>query len=191
MHLALTRTRATILILVLILCVSCSVKEHHQTLAFFFDGVPDPNLSAQTVEERAVENDSAPDDRAVDEGRNASKQQVQSVHSPYQERACDSCHDRSSSSFLTAPADELCFLCHDSEPFEMAYVHGPVAVAACTACHQPHQSKEPYLLLNPVMDVCMSCHAKADVEQNDNHDMETVCTECHNPHSGEDPYLMW
>ena len=191
MHTALTRTKTTILILVLTLFVSCSVEQHHQTLAFFFDGVPDPTTVEQAVEEQTIEKDSAPEDQPVGVNRKAAQQQVLSVHPPYQDRECDSCHDRSSASFLTAPADELCFLCHDSEPFEMAYVHGPVAVAACTACHQPHQSKEPYLLLNPVMDVCMSCHAKADVEQNDNHDMETVCTECHNPHSGEDPYLMW
>ena len=162
-------------------------------LTFFFDGVPEPGASVALadVKQRVHTVKEAETAEESERAARTSTSPYVSVHPPYQERACEDCHDRTSVTFLVMDAKQLCFLCHDSSEFEGPYVHGPVAVGDCVVCHHPHQSRQEHLLLGPVRDLCLSCHRAEDVYANENHVDVENCLDCHNPHAGEDEMLMW
>lgn len=181
-------------ILLMSLQWGCSPEARHKTLVFFFDGVEMEEGERPVVdpcEPVAV----FPTDAEVTPGETVGTVVSQpptnlSQHPPYVDRACGECHQRKAANATSAFGGALCFDCHDASAFEFDYMHGPAAVGACTQCHHPHVGKFEFLLNDPVIDVCLSCHDRADVQQNENHDMETVCTECHNPHGGSDPFFF-
>lgn len=86
-------------------------------------------------------------------------------HVPVAEGLCTFCHDPHQSenpNQLLMPATaELCFSCHDDEPFRGDTVHGPVAEGACLKCHDPHTSEHYSQLRTEAPDLCFGCHNRA------------------------------
>lgn len=73
---------------------------------------------------------------------------------------------------LIAPADELCFTCHEKS--DEKFLHGPYAQGNCVVCHSPHSSDWPDQLRAPVQDLCMGCHVRARLKVDDQKRTATV-----------------
>ena len=169
--------------------VSCSPKLSNNVLTFFFDGVP-PNdtLKHEKGRDPKFENSSSEVFRSepVEVNNNYT------VHYPYKEKECFSCHDEKSKSELIMPQPDLCYTCHDDYSKKFKYVHGPVATGYCTSCHNPHMSKEKKLLIRSGQQICLNCHESKSVFKNVVHkDIgDSECTLCHNPHGGENRFIL-
>jgi predicted CXXCH cytochrome family protein len=83
------------------------------------------------------------------------KDQATVVHGPYEQGACDACHERADARD-PGPArvtNETCLGCHDefsgSAPVKVGKGKShPSNKGNCTACHNPHNSKKKKLLLS-------------------------------------------
>ena len=168
---------------------SCSPQKSYVLLSFFFDGVPDPNISELVV---------FPDSILVADTSNviiASNIVVRPLfvsHAPYSERKCGNCHDRGNMGKTIEPQPQLCYKCHNNFEKEYKSTHGPVGGGHCTACHEPHKSKSENLLISPAQKLCISCHDSSLVYNSDFHvdNLITECLECHNPHGGENRFVL-
>ncbi|NOY60272.1 MAG: hypothetical protein GXO75_15285 [Calditrichaeota bacterium] len=168
--------------------LACSSGNRYKWLSFFFDDVPNPNAKiAKTDSLQADSSKSAFNARQIRPSK-----PLYIFHAPYQEKACDDCHDLAYSSRLLQPQPQLCYQCHEDFKEQFAVLHGPVASGHCTACHNPHMAKNKKLLKRKGQQLCLYCHELSDILKNDVHqDIDnTDCTECHNPHGGEDEYLL-
>jgi predicted CXXCH cytochrome family protein len=113
---------------------------------------------------------------------------------------CETCHQTDTTPHpqkgkktfkLTQDPPDLCFTCHDRDAFSKSDVHSPVQSGMCTACHNPHSSDQPKLLVQPMKELCQTCHA-------DHVDFKVVhgpvaageCTLCHTPHSSDTKKLL-
>lgn len=192
----------------------CSSPRSRRILSALFDGVP-----ARTV----APPDSADTRKArTQTGRPATRDSVAAafvLHSPFEDRECDGCHnlpDRSTraagrsgmpsfndgahgASRLILPRDELCFECHDDLSAEYAeenelMIHSPVEDGECLECHQPHRSRNAYLLrAKPVKTLCFGCHDDTIPEGEYGHpvlDDNEKCTDCHEPHLSKNEFLL-
>lgn len=121
------------------------------------------------------------------------------VHSPVADGDCTSCHQphgyTAETSLKGDGLKNLCLMCHDGFEPEETYVHGPVAVGACLVCHDPHQSDEPFQLLKPQTELCLSCHESFAAGLNSApvvHPpvMYESCTSCHKPHQSKHLFLL-
>ncbi|PLX86904.1 MAG: cytochrome C [Desulfuromonas sp.] len=121
------------------------------------------------------------------------------IHAPVASGECLICHQphgRTAETTLKGDGlKNLCLMCHDGFDPELEYVHGPVAVGACTVCHDPHQSDQPFRLLKPVKQLCLSCHQNfaeglmaAPVVHPPVRDED--CTSCHLPHQSRHLFLL-
>jgi len=168
--------------------LSCDETQRHETLSFFFDGVPP--LGGEDVN----------DVNSPDKGRRRLAQGKESsftVHEP--SKVCANCHDMtkiprwSTPEFVKEPL-QLCYDCHPGSNYSgsVDYVHGPVAIGDCMRCHNPHRSKQKHLLKLPVPDVCYQCHEKADIESIPDHSTELLseCLKCHVGHSSSERGLL-
>jgi len=157
-------TTRLFLILVLVCSfVSCTQEKRYRVLSFFFDGVPSYEQSAASDSQPQNSTMLREEQLVTGEMETTSTElnnQSEVVHEPFRERACESCHQRSATSFLSEQGSDLCFQCHDYSPFKAAYVHGPVAVGACTFCHHPHRSFQASLLQKPVRELCLSVNRR-------------------------------
>lgn len=171
------------LLLVAWLSVSaCSIEKHHEVLSLFFDGVPLPNNAVDST------------------GQRIGPPRVVSVHAPFSDASCDSCH-KATFSFGTVgrgagtklPDSGVCVSCHESVADEHELMHAPVITNACLWCHDPHQSFHESLLKEAPIQLCTQCHA-ADTLDNKrvpaHSDGVTSCTECHSGHGGPEPYFL-
>lgn len=91
-------------------------------------------------------------------------------------------------SYLTGPADQLCWTCHgDLGPLRSdTYQHQPFAEGRCTDCHDPHASDERVLLKMNARELCKTCHPMgAELNRSQTHPpaAQWFCTNCHNPHA--------
>ncbi|MEN8251003.1 MAG: hypothetical protein ABFS32_18870 [Bacteroidota bacterium] len=68
----------------MLILAACSVQEHYHTLAFFFDGVPNPIEESKTI---VVDSTITLADSTIIE---KSKQPTLFVHLPYREKKCAS-----------------------------------------------------------------------------------------------------
>ncbi len=122
------------------------------------------------------------------------------VHSPVAEGDCLSCHQPhgSANRYLLPVGDnlsELCFGCHDGEPFRRQFMHGPSAVGACTQCHSPHEADRKALLKQSIRDTCLNCHKDfaghlqaASVIHPPV--AKGACTDCHDPHASSADFVL-
>ncbi len=172
-------------LLILIILVSCSPETKYGVLSFFFDGVPDPHKTEKTKDSANV---SKPEKELV--AKNAIKTLV--MHPPYEEKACDGCHQMNNSYKLKSKQPDLCYTCHESFESKFKVVHGPVASGYCTECHSPHSSDFKKLLVSDNQKLCFKCHQQSDVLSNDVHSGigDTKCWDCHNPHGGTERTLQ-
>jgi predicted CXXCH cytochrome family protein len=76
------------------------------------------------------------------------------VHGPYQQGACDTCHERADARDpgVAKATDETCLACHDEFAGKAPVRIGkgkshPGGKGACTTCHNPHNSRKPKLLM--------------------------------------------
>ncbi len=182
----------------MVLAVSCDEVQRHDTLSFFFDGVPplDPNLVEVDGQTRRL---GALDPNEAD----GTKQTVSgSTHEPRKD--CTNCHERATGSLfnrerkLIAPIPKLCYDCHSKDttpgksPIYATTVHGPVAIGQCLLCHNPHRSKHEALLLKAQPDLCYDCHDKGDIKTIRGHAtlLGSRCSDCHEPHASTEQSLL-
>jgi predicted CXXCH cytochrome family protein len=175
--------------ILLILQSGCSSTQNYKTLTFFFDGVPEPEieLTGQKLDSLA-----RADSTALAQNMVSAQKPLMYYHSPYQEKDCASCHDKSTMGKFTNPQPELCYQCHDDFKNTYKVLHGPVAGGQCTACHNPHQSENENLLTRTGQSLCLYCHESNLVMALEEHKeiQDANCTDCHNPHGGENKYNL-
>jgi predicted CXXCH cytochrome family protein len=82
------------------------------------------------------------------------KEEATVVHGPYEQGACETCHERADASNpgQARVSNETCLACHDEFSGKAPVRVGkgkshPVAKAACITCHNPHNAKKKKLLL--------------------------------------------
>ncbi len=127
--------------------------------------------------------------------------------------SCLSCHNPQAEPkyLVKKPDTELCFSCHAEQKEDWSVrknIHGPVNTGNCAICHSPHASENPFNLVQPSWDLCVSCHVGKDTGRHiiagyvysDSHPTrgkpdplspgkEMSCTSCHNPHASDYPKL--
>jgi len=170
-----------------ILFLSCSIKEKHDILKFFFDGVPP---LGQNNNRDGLPNADFRATSQVPEGP------VWYVHEPRKD--CTNCHDKNKQrsmpgqTFLKVTIPELCYQCHSNYTKSYRYVHGPVAVGQCLYCHNPHASKIKALLIEPEPQLCYRCHDQFSIELVPAHFSKrmSMCSVCHNPHASSISTLL-
>jgi len=115
------------------------------------------------------------------------------VHSPLADGDCIGCHNPHTSNFdmlMAAPADTICYTCHDSVvPEDAKSVHQVVIDGQCTLCHDPHASENEFNLLKKGSELCYECHQEmADKVEKNKYTHPPVredCLGCHNAHSSD------
>ena len=181
--------RIGILFLLILILISCSPSKSNRVVSFFFDGVPVKD-STRTVRNSGSESDSLNSDvfRASPIVSNSGY----TVHYPYRENDCYSCHDEKSKSELILPQPDLCYTCHDDFSTKYKYVHGPVSSGYCTSCHNAHMSKGKKLLIRTGQNLCLFCHDSGPLLKTETHKdiADSECILCHNPHGGEDRFIL-
>lgn len=113
------------------------------------------------------------------------------VHSPLADGDCVGCHNPHTSNFemlMAAPAESICYTCHDSVvPDGAKSVHKVVADGQCTLCHDPHASENEFNLLKKDSELCSKCHqelAGRIKEAKYSHPpVRENCLECHAAHA--------
>ena len=91
---------------------------------------------------------------------------------------------------MAAPADTICYTCHDSVvPEDAKSVHQVVIDGQCTLCHDPHASENEFNLLKKGSELCYECHQEmADKVEKNKYTHPPVredCLGCHNAHSSD------
>jgi predicted CXXCH cytochrome family protein len=167
-------------------CVS-TPEQRYRVLSFFFDGVPPPAGAEIAL---IPEQPGLPGELEVARARPVKARYT--LHEPYSDKSCDQCHSSRYSNRLVAPAEELCWSCHDPEDFPGEVVHGPVSAGACAQCHDPHRSIHDSLLVESESDLCASCHDQSTFAQIEKHREEEGdhCIRCHDPHAADREYML-
>ena len=175
----------------LLLVLSCNEAKRHETLVFFFDGVPP--LTGEL--EGAAYADSLDPNAPPDPNR--PPEIVWYQHEP--SLGCEACHgDRKKRGFsrqvnLVAPLPDLCYQCHDELRDLPGDVHGPVAIGACTFCHEPHRTVNKHLLKKPAPELCYQCHEAEVIAFFDSKHADPSyenCNQCHEGHASENSGLL-
>jgi len=180
-----------VVFMVLLLLEACNPVTSHQTLSYFFDGVPVPEKHGTVVvtQKQGVEQ---PTQVVPSKDAGQENHLAVSFHPDFKDKACDKCHDVEHSNRLKHRQPELCYQCHKS--FETRYkkLHGPVAAGFCSTCHDSHKSEHKALLKMPIRKVCQHCHEPGDVGKNEAHSaISTVeCLTCHNSHGGDSRNML-
>ncbi len=131
------------------------------------------------------------------------------VHGPASVWSCLTCHDPDAEpEYATLkPDSDQCFQCHTEQKNDWTakkFIHGPVNIGKCAICHSPHASFNPFNLVKPSWNLCVSCHAdRADGKHvltgwfhKEGHPTrgkpdpirkgkKLSCASCHNPHASD------
>ncbi|MHB8835767.1 MAG: cytochrome c3 family protein [Candidatus Methylomirabilia bacterium] len=143
-----------------------------------------------------------------------------SVHPPFDEDDCTSCHVEHGDEgrlLLAEEGNALCEGCHESADAGFLKAHGGVrgTKVVCTSCHDPHRSTEEHLLLpnrhrplafglcnpchrfdgkllKPVRELCLGCHDGLEFARRISHRpvKRGECLACHDPHVSRQPSLL-
>jgi predicted CXXCH cytochrome family protein len=165
----------------------CSIEKHHELLSFFFDGVPEPVAYGP----EAAGGGPGP-------GGRVAASQIVSSHSAFTERRCEDCHGETGGFGLVVTGfSELdatvCRNCHGEIQGAYPRTHGPVAARECLWCHWPHESPNPYLLVEAPPDLCLGCHGfelRGLPQPPEHEDLGRDCLDCHRGHGSERPYFL-
>lgn len=115
------------------------------------------------------------------------------VHTPLADGDCVGCHNPHTSAYamlMSAPADKICYSCHESVVSENAKsVHEVVAEGECISCHDPHASDNEMNLLKKGSELCYECHDElAERIQQNKYSHPPVredCLGCHAAHASD------
>ncbi len=113
-------------------------------------------------------------------------------HSVFKEGKCSPCHNPHSSDMsklLKEPGNDLCYSCHDREPFQRTFVHKPLQETGCLSCHAPHASDYQDQLSSSPDEVCLNCHPMNQglIESHKGYEIKGEhCLMCHDPHSSNE-----
>ncbi len=119
-----------------------------------------------------------------------------SVHGPFDEGECDTCHDGRADKIEEDGESALCFGCHDEieDLVKSAKVsHDALEVGSCIDCHTPHAAPRPKLLKGRAEEVCGECHDEqlsGAGESMHGAIARFGCPACHLPHGGENEKLL-
>jgi predicted CXXCH cytochrome family protein len=120
-----------------------------------------------------------------------------SLHPPFAEKSCNSCHaSETAAKFIATTAKELCVACHsdvEETAAKAKFQHAALEAADCTECHTPHASREERLVKLPAGGECTGCHADQAAGK-DEYAHGAIgflgCRACHEPHGGERPRFL-
>jgi predicted CXXCH cytochrome family protein len=180
--------RVAIVVATGVLALSClSPDEKHRVLTFLLDGVPPRQVEGEL---RSPEEPKGTESTVLAQIEPPKPRSSQ--HGPYAQKACDQCHESRDSNRMLAENSALCFRCHESEGFEGAVIHGPLAAGACKSCHDPHKSSHEYLLVAAGGSLCSHCHDARTFPGSGEHRAEQGedCVRCHDPHSAEHGLML-
>lgn len=160
-----------------LIIAGCSQASRDRLKHFFFEI---PEESAASAPESAP---SAPPAEQPALARAESR--FRSSHPPYIKRECAGCHDTEHRMKVRTDFLQSCQGCH-GRYFGTEVGHFPVADKQCIMCHDPHRSKFPGLLKQPVFDTCIDCHDEPEDLSEEAHSADGAenCTSCHDPHFG-------
>ena len=171
------------------LAAACSPTTRYRVLSFFVDGVPPPARPSPTPPSNAT----ALDDGAGEPTRQPPPRVLRYyAHAPYRDNRCAGCHDIDNGRMVKSVEGGLCLTCHSALVKDLRYLHGPVALNACTQCHHPHTAPFPKLLLKGPTETCLNCHDRDDLTTDEHHaELERqTCVECHHAHGGADRFFL-
>ena len=159
----------------------CAQADRERLKHFFFE-IPEPAEAAADAEETP-----APAEKPV--VLVGAKSAYRSVHSPYVDRECLTCHDSTKRMGVHEDLLEACASCHERFFDEDELGHLPAMDGECRECHVLHRSERPSLLKAPVFDLCAECHDPDDLDEDICGTDLQNCTKCHDAHFGESPLL--
>ncbi len=199
------------LVIVTVLCVfvsGCDRQSRHKVLTVFFTGVPplgEDKNTAVAQDKNSQTNEKPPPPPTIYR------------HPLTAARQCSVCH-QSAANFnmfgrkrqqpldfrqgmvspgpLVRSRQELCIGCHKDKSAAEAslarglWLHPTSAKGDCYACHDPHESKNPYILLATPQQICIPCHQDPKMTELAAHKEPGACLSCHNPHMGKDRKLL-
>jgi predicted CXXCH cytochrome family protein len=201
-------SHAFILLLLTFFLTGCDPQTRHQTLTFFFTGVP----PLDEIKEQQKPAPTAPPDKQNDVASSPSL----FSHPIWESDTCSPCHD-STSRFkipgsheksvkifrtgggmpgkLLLPRTRICIQCHtDKTPkramTENLWLHNTTAKGDCLACHDPHQTKYKNTLRQQPAVLCLPCHKEGNFLITPVHQTEEGCLTCHNPHMGKNKNIL-
>jgi predicted CXXCH cytochrome family protein len=161
----------------------CEARARYRVLSIFFDGVPNPDKTMVSADNKQ----NAGGRPEADAGAREAKQYTE--HGPYAAKLCEGCHQRGTNKLLL-PIESLCLYCH-SVAMDKKRVHGPIASGGCKVCHDPHSSSNRFLLVSDSKEFCLYCHDKNEIATREVHrDMTTECTTCHDAHGSDNEFLL-
>lgn len=186
----------------------CDKQARHKVLTVFFTGVPPLEEENHTAVEK---------DKTLKTKAEPAPPPALYEHPLTASRQCSVCH-RSTANFnifggrgqqpvvafrkgmvspgpLVLPRQELCIGCHKDKSTAEALarglqLHPTSAKGDCYACHDPHQSTNPYMLLEKPQQICIPCHKDPKMMELAAHKEPGECLSCHNPHLGKDRKLL-
>lgn len=191
--------------------LGCEPKDRQRLRTFFFTGVP-PLEETRQIEE--LKDQPSPE---VIETKVTGSTETLFSHPLWLAGACDPCHittgtfrvpgipKKSVLEFKTGggmvgklnlPKNKICTQCHaDKAPqralAENLWLHNTTAKGDCIVCHDPHQSKNPKTLRQPLARICtFPCHEQGKFMMTPAHQTKNDCLSCHNPHMGIDKKLL-
>lgn len=179
------RRLACIAILFVVAFVGCSESARYRLKHWFFDIPEDQPAASQAGESPEPTPPPAPAELVRAESR------YRSLHPPYVNRECRSCHDATQRMQPRVDFLDRCRDCHDRY-FGEGVGHFPVSDGQCIMCHDMHRSTHAGLLKMPTLEMCVECHDEPeDLSEEAHNEGEGVddCTRCHDPHFGESPLL--
>lgn len=140
---------------------------------------------------------------------------VKFVHGPTGTYSCGYCHASKGNPKHAVPKKgaSLCYECHSDMSAQIKkkkFVHGPVEAGMCYVCHDPHGSQNEAQLLQPINELCLSCHENVRKQKHvvtttsgKGHPLDgkndplkkgsgrqMSCISCHAPHGGDVRYFF-
>jgi predicted CXXCH cytochrome family protein len=122
-----------------------------------------------------------------------------SVHFPFRQGMCGSCHDIHASdkkALVKGEVTPLCLSCHKEikSLLDKGGLHTALTQGNCIDCHNPHSGDNDKLLVASKKDLCWKCHAalKGQLDRTYEHApfQQGQCSSCHDPHASVQEYQL-